>query len=300
MSGASVEAGVSTGAGRTWTILDLLRWTAQHFAGQGIESARLDAECLLAFALGVDRLRLYIDYDKPVSEAERSLYRDLVRRRAAERVPVAQLVGTKEFWSLSLRVAPGVLAPRPDTETLVSAALEHLADPAATARILELGTGSGAVALALAQERPQAVITATDISQEALRLAQENAETLGMANRIRFLEGDWLAPLAGEVFDVIVSNPPYLGERERGLLAPELAHEPDLALFSGPEGLDALRHLAAETPAALAPGGLLAVELAPGQESAVAEACERAGLTNTALHRDLAGRPRVLTARKPY
>src|SRR6185295_3487032 len=174
-------------ASRTWTVLDLLRWTTRHFAERGIETPRLDAECLLAHALGCDRLRLYLEFDKPVIESERAVFRGLVRARANERIPVAQLTGAREFWSLPLRVSRDVLIPRPDTETLVTAALDLLPDAAAAARVLDLGTGTGAVALALAHERPRAAIFASDRSAEALRIAQQNAETLGMAGRIHFL-----------------------------------------------------------------------------------------------------------------
>jgi release factor glutamine methyltransferase len=284
-------------AERSWTVLELLRWTAGHFAARGIESSRLDAECLLAHALGSDRLRLYLDYDKPVEAAERARFRALVRRRADERVPVAQLTGRREFWSLPLRVSPDVLVPRPETETLVAAALELFPDRDAELRLLDLGTGSGAVALALASERPKARVLATDLAPEALRLARQNAEALGLAERIRFAEGDLYAAVAGECFEGIVSNPPYLAESEATGLAPELRHEPRAALFAGADGLAALRRIVAGAPAHLAPGGGLAVEIAPDQAEVVAGACRDAGLVSVAVRRDLAGRARVVTAR---
>lgn len=280
---------------RIWTVLELLRWTTGHFEKQGIETPRLDAECLLASALGVDRMRLYIDFEKPVVEAERAIFRDLVRRRAGERIPVAHLLERREFWSLPLRVTPDVLVPRPDTETLVSAALELLPDPEASARILDLGTGSGAVALALAKERPSAVITATDISAEALKVAQENAETLGMATRIRFLRGDWASALRGP-WDCVVANPPYLALAERDGLAPELAHEPAGALFAGATGLEALDRLCRETPRLLSPTGGVAFEIGPGQAAAVSQRLAAAGLAPS-VRRDLAGRDRVVMGR---
>jgi release factor glutamine methyltransferase len=168
------------GQRRVWTVLELLRWTTAHFAERGIESARLDAECLLAHALGKSRLALYLEFDKPLAEDERAGFRELVRRRASERVPVSQLVGRKEFWSLSLRVTPDVLTPRPETETLVAAALAEMGCFGPIPSILDLGTGSGAIALALASELPAARITATDLSQDALKVAQQNAEELGM------------------------------------------------------------------------------------------------------------------------
>jgi release factor glutamine methyltransferase len=276
-------------------VLSLLQWTTAHFEKQGIDTARLDAECLLAHALGVERLRLYVDFDKPVQAGERAAFRELVQRRASERIPVSQLLGSKEFWSLEFQVTRDVLTPRPDTETLVQAALDRFPEKETPIRVLDLGTGSGAIALAIAVERPQSVICATDKSQEALKLAQENAERLGNADRIRFVEGDWLVPVRGEHFDLVVSNPPYVAESERAGLSPELAHEPDMALFSGVDGLDALRILVREIPEVLAPGGAFALEMAPDQVSKVAEGCRKTGFQDVSTHRDLAGRPRVVS-----
>ena len=282
---------------QTWTILELLRWTTQYFADRGIETPRLDAECLLASALGVDRMRLYLDFDKPASPGERDAFREWVRRRADERVPVAQLVGGKEFWSLPLLVTADVLSPRPDTETLVAAALERLPERDTDARILEIGTGSGAVALALARERPRARITATDVSPAALKVAERNARELGMADRIEFAEGNLFGPVVGRRFELVVSNPPYLAESERSQLAPELAHEPEVALFAGSDGLAVLRDLVAGATAFLAPGGGFALELAPDQAPIVAQWLRDAGLGDVVTHRDLAALPRVVSAR---
>lgn len=281
----------------TWTILDLLQWTQRHFEEKQIESPRLDAECLLAFALGVDRMRLYLDYEKPVTEAERATFRELVRRRAGDRIPVAQLTGRKEFWSLELSVTPDVLVPRPDTETLVSAALDLLPDPAAEVRILEIGTGSGAVALALASERPRSRIVATDLSAAALAVAEENASRLGLAERLELREGPLFEPAQGERFDLVVSNPPYVPERERAELAPELAHEPAGALFAGPDGLALLEPLVRRAPEVLSPGGGLALECGAEQAATVAGWCREAGLHSVTKYRDLAGRDRVVAAR---
>jgi release factor glutamine methyltransferase len=292
-------AGSGRGKSDRWTVLDLLRWTTRHFESRGIESARLDAEVLLAFALGVERLQLYLDFDKPLAESERAGFRDLVQRRARERVPVALLTGRKEFWSLDLAVSPDVLVPRPETETLVSAALDLAAGRGGALRILDVGTGSGAVALALARELPEALITATDLSSAALEIAASNAEKHGMGERIRLVEGDLLAPVAGERFDLIVSNPPYLAEAERASLAPELTHEPELALFAAEEGCAALRRLVQGAPGALAADGGVALELAPGQQAQVADWCREAGLLEVKTYRDLADRPRVVAARAP-
>jgi len=285
---------------RSWTVLELLRWTAGHFAERGIETARLDAECLLAHALGSSRLRLYLDFEMPVNDAERAAFRELVRRRATLRIPVSQLVGRREFWSLPLRVTRDVLTPRPETETLVTAALALLpAAGTAAPRILDLGTGSGAIALALARERPDATIVATDLSEEALRIAQQNAEELGMAKRIQFAAGDGFEALAaGSRFDLIASNPPYLDPARRGELPPELAHEPELALFADESGLGMLRRIAARAADWLEAGGALILEHAPDQGDDVAEACRAGGLAQIGAHRDLGGRSRVTTARR--
>jgi release factor glutamine methyltransferase len=238
-----------------------------------------------------------VGFDRPVDASERARFRELVRRRAAERVPVSQLTGRKEFWSLSLAVTRDVLSPRPETETLVQAALDLLPEGEAESRILDLGTGSGAIALALASERPAARITATDVSPAALAVARANAAALGLDARIELREGSLYAPVAGERFDLVVSNPPYVSETARAGLPPELAHEPDLALFAGPEGLDCLRELVAGAPERLRPRGALALELAPDQAETVTDWCRAAGLHSVQTHRDLAGRVRAVTAR---
>lgn len=288
---------------QTWTVLDLLRWTSQHFAERGIESARLDAELLLADVLGCDRLRLYVDHDKPVGEGERARFRELVRARGSERVPVSILLGRREFWSLPLAVTRDVLTPRPETETLVAAALDALADREAEWQVLDVGTGSGAIALAVAHERPKARVTATDVSPAALAVARGNAEALGLGLRVRFLEGALFAPLADELaagvrFDAVVSNPPYVARRDAAGLPPELRHEPALALFAGEDGTDVLRALAAEVAGVLAPGGFAAFELDPRQAERMAAWLAEGGLVDATIHRDAAGRPRVVSARK--
>jgi release factor glutamine methyltransferase len=294
----------SSAGPQTWTVLDLLRWTTQHFAERGIETARLDAELLLAHALGCERLRLYVDFDKPIAEAERARFRELVRARAADRVPVSILRGRREFWSLDLAVTRDVLTPRPETETLVAAALDALPDREAEWRVLDVGTGSGAIALALASERPKARVTASDVSAAALAVARDNAEALGLAERVRFLEGPLFAPVAdalaaGARFDAVVSNPPYVARRDAALLPPELRHEPEQALFAGEDGTDVLRALAAEVAGALAPGGFAAFELDPRQAGRVAGWLAEGGLVDVAVHRDAAQRPRVVSGRRP-
>lgn len=286
---------------RRWTVLELLRWTTAHFADKGIESARLDAELLLARALGATRMQLYVDFEKPVLPAERAAFRELVRKRASERVPVSQLLGTKEFWSLSLAVNGDVLTPRPDTETLVQAALDRLPERERSYRIADIGTGSGAIALALAAERPNARVMATDISERALKVARSNAESLRLDERVRFERGSLFEPLRGAgaeaAFDLVVSNPPYLAKAEASALPPELRHEPAEALFAGEDGLEVLRPIAAGAGSVLAPGGHLLVEIDPKQATAVAAMYDEAGFREIAVIRDLAGRARVVAGR---
>ncbi len=287
------------GSERIWTVLDLLKWTTDHFAAKGIETPRLDAELLLAHALGLRRLDLYLRYQEPVAADARARFRELIGQRVGARVPVALLLGEKEFWSLSFSVTADVLTPRPDTETLVEAALARLPDAERAYRVLDVGTGSGAIALALAHEKPRARITATDISPEALEVAGRNAEALGAADSVRFLRGDLFSPVQDEFFDLIVSNPPYLARADAGALAPELAHEPEQALFGGEDGYSVLRPLAEQAPDRLEPGGWLLVEVDPNQAKTVCGWFAAAGLGDGEILKDLAGRSRAVVARKP-
>ena len=279
-------------------MLELLRWTTDYFTRAGIDSARLDAEVLLAAALGSDRLRLYVDYDKPVEAAERDRFRALVQRRAGERVPVSILLGEREFWSLRLRVTGDVLTPRPETETLVEAALSKVADRERPVRILDLGTGSGAIALALASELPHAEIVATDLSEAALQIAAENADRLHARERIRLRAGDLFEPVAGERFDLVVSNPPYVGRDEAASLPPELSHEPEMALFAGADGLEVIRRLVAEAGDHLSAGGWLLIEHAPQQAETIERELKQAGWTELERRFDLARLARVVGARR--
>lgn len=277
-----------------WTILELLRWTTQYFEGKGIESARLDAECLLADALGCERLRLYVDYEKPLMAEERQRFREQVRRRAQERIPVAYLLGTKEFWSMPFAVSSDVLVPRPETETLVGMAVEFLKDRSSNLRVLDVGTGSGCVALAIASACPNAEVTATDLSASALEVAANNAQALGLASRVRFLEGDLFEPVSQERFDLVVSNPPYIALGDAASLAPELGHEPEMALFGGDDGLSVIYGLIDGAGERLEPGGALGLEIDPRQAAAVKERLEKAGFQEVLGHRDLARDVRVM------
>jgi release factor glutamine methyltransferase len=252
----------------------------------GVDTPRLDAEVLLAHVLGVDRAALVIDRDRAVKGAAVRAFQDAVRRRAFDREPVAYITGVKGFRHLELQVDPRVLIPRPETETLVEAAVEVLPEGA---RVVDVGTGSGAIALALEDERPDLEVTGTDVSDDALEVARANAVRLGLD--VAFARADLLASV-GE-FDAVVSNPPYVEDGAE--LAPEIVrHEPSLALRAGPDGLDMLRAL---VPAAAALGAeVLAVEVGAGQAASVEELARGAGFGRAERRRDLAGVERVVIA----
>ncbi|HTO53949.1 MAG TPA: peptide chain release factor N(5)-glutamine methyltransferase [Myxococcota bacterium] len=273
-----------------WTLMEFLRWTADFFKQHQVPQARLDAELLLAHVLGSTRMDLYLAFDKPLGEADRARYRELVRRRAKERVPVAYLVEQREFWSLPFRVTPDVLIPRPETETLVKVALDQKPQ-----RVLEIGVGSGCIAGALARELASVEIVACDVSPAALELARANLQALGVLERVTLVEARDLAQVAGS-FDLVVSNPPYVASGELAGLAPELRHEPRVALDGGPDGLDVIRQLCAEAPARLARPGAIAFEIGAGQASQVSELLRATGAAEVESFPDLAGIPRVMLA----
>lgn len=265
----------------------------------GVENARLDAELMLACAAGVSRVRV-IAGDVALDEAARRAYAALVERRVA-REPLAYILGRKEFYSLDFEVTPAVLIPRPETETLVAAALADLAARPA-ARVLDLGTGSGAIALAIAVHAPHAAIVASDISPAALAVARRNAARLGLADRVAFRHADCFDVRDGGValgrFDLIVTNPPYIVDAEVATLQPEVARwEPRLALAGGPDGLGFYRRLAAHLPDYLSVEGRLIVEIGEGQDDAVTVILRAAGGGLVERLRDLSGLVRVLTAR---
>lgn len=255
----------------------------------------VDREYLLAHVLGCSRGWLYAHPEAPVSTEAAARYHALLMRRAAGE-PVAYLTGRQGFWSLDLEVSPAVLIPRADTEVLVEQALLRL-PVTATATVADLGTGSGAVALAIAKERPHTQVVATDLSAAALRIAQSNARRLGLGN-VRFCQGDWLAPLAGERFDLIVSNPPYIAGDDPHLAQGDLRFEPMLALASGPDGLAALRAIVTHAPAHLRPGGWLLLEHGWQQGEAVRALLHAAGFRDVASVCDLEQRERVTFGRR--
>ena len=282
-----------------WTVRRILDWTTEHLKSRGSESARLDAEILLAHARGCRRIELYTRYDERLSDAQRATMRDLVKRRANAE-PVAYLVGYKEFYSLSFQVTPDVLIPRPETETLVLEAVELAKSrPEAALALLDLCTGSGCVAVAAAKNCERFAVTATDLSEPALAVARRNAQRLGVAERIDFRQGDLFAAVPEEAtFDLILSNPPYVAEDEFPTLLPDVRlHEPATALLAGPDGMDFLRRIADAAAGRLNSGGHLLVELDPDQAEPVADLL-RPNFASVRIVKDLAGKPRVVHAAK--
>lgn len=278
------------------TIPGLLREGAR-LIGSASDSARLDAELLLAHVLGRSRNDLHVRASETVEETAREAFATLALRRAGGE-PVAYLVGQRGFWTFDLDVSPDVLVPRPDTECLVTWALECVPDAGEGARIADLGTGSGAIAIALALERPKATVIATDRSRAALSIARANAARL-CPGRITFLAGDWFEALGedGAPFDLIASNPPYVAQGDPHLAA--LVHEPRQALVSGVDGLDAIRTIVAEAPARLGSGGWLLVEHGYDQGARVRDLFTRAGFVDVGTRRDFGGVERVTGGRRP-
>ena len=278
-----------------WTVLDLLKWTANYFSGKGIENGRLDAELLLAEILKLNRIGLYLNFDRPVHSDELAAFRSLIERRA-RREPIAYILGRCEFWSLTFKVGPDVLIPRGDTETLVEAALKVLPPGG---MLLDIGVGSGAIALAICHERPDAQVEGIDLSPAALAIATENAEALGLATRVSLRQGDLFALNGSRQYDVIVSNHPYIAIGEKTTLMPEVRDfEPHLALFAGADGLACYRALIPTAITQLKSSGTLLVEVGAGQATAVAELFAAAGYVEIFCKRDLAGIERVVGGRK--
>ena len=279
-----------------WTVKSLLAWAREWLASKGVENPRLDAELLLASALGCDRVRLYIDVDKPLGPDELARFKPLIQRRGT-REPVAYILGVKEFYGRPFEVGPGVFIPRPETELLVQLALEGI--PRGTSsRALDLCAGSGAVGVTIAAERPEAQVDLVELSPQAAQFAERNAEK-NAPGRARVLQGDLYAALPDrERYNLIVANCPYIPARDGRELAPEiLQHEPHLALFGGDDGLAVVRSVIAGVSDRLEPGGLFATEIEPVQGEEVAALCSAAGLTAVRVHKDLAGLDRHVTGK---
>lgn len=282
---------------KIWTIGRILKWTEQYFKDKGIESPRLDAEVLLAHVLEKQRIYLYVHFDEPLQPGELAAYREMIKKRVL-RVPVAQILGEKEFMGLTFKVTADTLVPRPDTEILVQAAVDRLKAMAGEEplRFADIGTGSGAICLSVLHYLSDTVADTVDISPAARAVAEENAASLGLADRITFHTGDLLQPLSGISFAAILSNPPYIPEADIAKLAPEVRlKEPHTALSGGQDGLDFYRRLAKEAPAMLVPGGFTAFEVGIHQAGDVADLLKANPLIDrTEILPDYAGIDRVV------
>lgn len=277
-----------------WTLLKVLKWTAEHLSAKGVDNGRLDAELLLCDLLALDRVGLYLNFDRPLLAAELSRFRELVRRRAL-REPLQYILGHTEFWSLPIQVNPAVLVPRADTEVLVEEALKRM--PEESGRLLDVGIGSGCIALAILSEKSQWHAIGLDTSAEALQVASLNAEKNRLAERITLIQGDLQALPAGP-WQLIVSNPPYIPQGDLAGLMPEVRDfEPQQALDGGADGLSAYRALSYQTER-LATGGWLLVEVGAGQAEDVSQLFVAAGLTEVFIRADYAAIPRVVGGRK--
>jgi len=280
-----------------WTVKKVLDWTVGHLKQHGSESARLDAEILLAHARNCRRIQLYTEYDAPLTPEERASMRNLVKRRATLE-PVAYLVGFREFFGINFDVEPGVLIPRPDTESLVVTALE-IANELPSAKILDVCTGTGCVPVAIAANCSSAVVTAIELDETVCAIAQQNISKHEMTEQVSLIQGDLFEPLAdGEQFDLITANPPYVTDEEMDTLQADVRHEPQLALRGGQDGLDLVRRLIDGAGPRLAPGGALLLEIGEKQSEAVTELFRLAGIFEPAqIVKDLGGHSRVVWAR---
>jgi release factor glutamine methyltransferase len=283
-----------------WTIGKVVRWASDDFRARGIENPRLEAELLLAYALGLDRMRVIVEGERPLAAEELTRYRDMIQRRRKGE-PVAYIRGQKEFYGRVFRLDRRVLVPRPDTEILVEVALARTRERSLSARVLDLCTGSGCVAITLAAERPTIKVDAVDVSPDAIAVARENAVRLGTVFPIRWLVGDLFAPLeAAARYDLITANPPYIPEAEIATLAPDIRlFEPRAALSGGEDGLEVIRRIVAGAPARLLPSGVLALEVGSEQADAVARLFVEAGLQKVERAKDYGGHERVVSGVGP-
>ena len=281
-----------------WTIGRILKWTEEYFGQKGVESPRLDAEVMLSHVLGRQRIYLYVHFDEPLQAEELAAYRTMIKQRI-DRVPVAYILGEKEFMGLTFKVTPDTLVPRPDTEILVQAAVDRLKQwTDADVRLADIGTGSGAICLSVLSMLDNIVADTVDISPTARAVAEENAAALGLSERVTFHTGDLLAPIREQQFTAILSNPPYIPEADIQGLAPEVrCKEPMTALSGGKDGLDFYRRLCDEAPAMLTDDGFMAFEVGIHQATEVAQLAEASPLiVRTEILKDYAGIDRVVVA----
>ncbi|HVY31763.1 MAG TPA: peptide chain release factor N(5)-glutamine methyltransferase [Polyangiaceae bacterium] len=290
---------MSQPAAEVWSIRRVLSWAAEDLKRRGNEAGRLEAELLLGRVLGIDRIGLILQSERPLSSPELSSFRELFKRRRAGE-PVAYLLGEREFYGITLRVDSRVLVPRPDSERLVEVALERTRARSMLGSALDLCTGSGCIAIAFARQRQTWSVTASDVSADALAVAADNAHRTGAVRNLRLLQGSLFEPVRGERFDLITANPPYIPAGEIADLPVDVRDfEPRLALDGGPDGLELVGKIAAQAPEHLTPGGLLALEIAADQGPRTAQILERAGFREVTIARDLGDRDRVVSGYGP-
>jgi len=277
------------------TVLEVLQSTTGYFQKRNIESPRLNAEHLLAHVLGRKRIDLYLEFERRLSESELAPLRELVKRRGSGE-PLQHLLGTVEFCGRTFRCDKRALVSRPETEQLVELLISRFKSEMAHLRMADVGTGSGVIALTLAADFPEAEIVGTDISEDALLLARENAERLGLADRVRFLRSDLLENVQPD-FDLIVANLPYVSTEDRQNLSREVLHDPDVALFAGARGDELIGQLIAQAPLWLRPGGMLAMEIGIGQDETLAPALAEKNYRDISTEKDYSGVIRFLFAR---
>jgi release factor glutamine methyltransferase len=289
----------TTSENEIWSIRRVLTWAADDLKRRGNDSGRLDAELLLGRVLKLDRIGLIMQAERPLAAAELSAFRELFKRRRTGE-PIAYLLGEREFYGISLRVDRRVLIPRPDTERLVEVALDRTRPRSMLGAALDLCTGSGCVAIAFARTRPTWSVTAVDVSSDALTVATENAHRTGAIRNLRLLEGSLFEPVAGQRFDLVTANPPYIPSADiAGLPVDVQGFEPRLALDGGADGLDLVREIAARARAHLTPGGLLALEIQLDQGPRTLTLLREHGYTDVEVAQDLAGRDRVVSGYGP-
>lgn len=277
------------------TVLEIIKMSADFLEGKGVESPRLNAELLIGHALGLKRMQLYLQFERPLLESELEKIRGFLRRRG-QREPLQYIIGETEFCGLMLKTDRRALIPRPETEYLISLLVEKVMPP--PSHVLDLGTGTGAIALALASQWPAAHVLAADVSADALALAQENVERTGLGSRVRLIQSDWYQTVPTDArFDLIVSNPPYLTESETDETQAEVKNfEPRLALTPGPQGLESIQGIIAGAKERLNAGGLLVMETGIAQHDAIAGMLAAAGFVRREFLSDLTGRPRFAWA----
>lgn len=282
---------------KQWRVIDVIEWTTEYFKKHGISSPRLDAELLLGYVMNKERLQLYLDFEEVVPKEHLAKYRELVKKRS-QRVPVSYLINRKEFLSLDFYVDENVLIPRPETEVLVETILQDKSD---SRRLVDVGTGSGAIAISIAKTRTNWEIFAVDVSPEVIEIAMQNAQKHGVEENITFLQGNLFEPIDSSLsFDWIVSNPPYIASDKFDDLMPEIReYEPRIALDGGEDGLDLIRSLIEGAPSFLVPEGKIAIEIGFDQGNAVRSLIEsNPAYTECNIIQDYSGNERVVVASK--